>query len=274
MSLFMTQMELEKKRLEKQIQTAQNCLALSPEGSLSVRKRKRGTSYYQNTMFRQDEKRKKKQTNITLNQQLVKQLTEKALQKKLLSQAQFNLHHLNKLLENYSSASLNEIASTLGSQYRDYMTERKKQYFKKLKLVPYSQAPKDPKVHIHETDCGELVRSKSEQIILNALTSYDQFITHYEEEFLYQVSVDGLKRIFPDFTIILPNGKRILWEHLGRLDDPNYCRRTALKLCLYQRNGYVIGDNLILTMDDNNGNISSVLVAQAIQQILTKVQEC
>ena len=58
---------------------------------------------------------------------------------------------------------------------------------------------------------------------------------------------------------------------LGPLGDPEYCKRNALKLCLYQRNGYVLGDNLIITMDDRNGNISSVLVAQAIQQILAKL---
>jgi hypothetical protein len=146
----------------------------------------------------------------------------------------------------------------------------KQEYLEKLQLLDYPKAPFDPRFHVHETECGEFVRSKSEQIILNALTLCIEFVTHYEEEFLYSVGVDGLGRVYPDFTIILPNGKRIIWEHFGRLDDPNYCRRNALKLCLYQRNGYVLGDNLIITMDDNQGNISSALVAQAIQQILSK----
>ncbi|MBR5315946.1 MAG: hypothetical protein IKU44_04060 [Firmicutes bacterium] len=271
MDNFIAQMELEKKRLEKQVDYAQKVITLSPEGTLSIRQRKRGITYYRNTFVIKNAKKKKVQTNITWDRKLVRQLTEKLVQRKILRRAQSNLFYLNKLIERYQSTTVDEMIRLLGNAYQEYYQERKDAYLKEQREKPYPKAPFNPKYHIHETDCGEMVRSKSEQIILNALTAYSQFVTHYEEEFLYREGVDGLERVFPDFTIILPNGKRIIWEHLGRLDDPEYCRRTALKLCLYQRNGYVVGDNLILTMDDYKGNVSSTLILRAVNQILAKI---
>ena len=271
MNQFISQMVLEQKRLERQIENAKEKLTLSPEGTLSVRKRKSGNSYYRNTVIMKGSIRKKKQTNITPDKTLIYQLTEKIIQKQILLRAQCNLFYLNKLISKYLPTTSAEILSTLGPQYQSYLEERKQKFLKERERAPYPKAKFDPKAHIHETDCGELVRSKSEQIILNTLTSHTEFITHYEEEFLYKESVEGLNRVYPDFTIILPNGKRLIWEHLGRLDDPVYCQRTALKLCLYQRNGYVIGDNLILTMDDHLGNVSSTLILKAIQQVLAKL---
>lgn len=271
MSAFVTQMKLEKERLEWQVANAAKKLDAAPEGSLTVRKRKRGTSYYRNIETRKGSERIRKQMNITGNPGLIQQLTEKILQKMILLRGQRNLHYLNKLLENYQPTEIHLVKSELGNQYQEAYEMLTGTYLEQLRRLDYPKASFDPRFHVHETDCGELVRSKSEQIILNALTPHNEFVTHYEEEFLYEVYVEGLGRVYPDFTIILPNGKRIIWEHFGRLDDPVYCKRNALKLCLYQRNGYVLGDNLIITMDDKNGNISSALVAQAINQILAKL---
>lgn len=272
MDQFLVLLELEKIRLEKQVSVAEKKLSVSPEGSLSVRRRKQGISYYRNVSVQKGAVRKRKQINITLNQNLVIQLTEKLMQRKILVYAKCNLLYLKKLISHYHSTSPDEVQKELGNQYQQALKERKLQRMKELREKPYPKAPFNPKYHVHETDCGELVRSKSEQIILNTLTGYDEFVCHYEEEFVYSVEVEGLKQVYPDFTIILPDGRRVIWEHFGRLDEPEYCYKAALKLCLYQQNGYVIGENLIITMDDKNGNVSSSLILQAIQQqILAKI---
>lgn len=271
MNSFIRQLELERRRLEAQIEQATKKLDSAPEGSLSIRRRKRGTSYYRNTVTRKGKDQLQKQTNITTDSHLIQQLTDKVIQKKILGRAQHNLLYLGRLLDNYNPTEIDEIKLELGEQYLEALEKRKQEFLAKQRLLDYPKAPYDSRYHVHETDCGEFVRSKSEQIILNALTPHTQFVTHYEEEFIYKVPVEGLNRVYPDFTIILPNGKRIIWEHWGRLDDPEYCKRNALKLCLYQRNGYVLGDNLIITMDDHQGNVSSALVTQAIQQILSKM---
>lgn len=271
MSPFVREMKLEKRRLEWQIANAVKRLDTAPEGSLSIRKRKKRNSYYRNSVTHRGSEKIEKQINITGNSGLIRRLTDKVIQKKILLRGQRNLFYLNKLLDHYHATEVSAIKMELGEQYQEAFRMLREEYLATLRKIDYPKAPFDSRYHIHETDCGELVRSKSEQIILNALTPHCEFIIHYEEELLYEVGVEGVGRVYPDFTIILPNGKRIIWEHWGRLDDPEYCKRNALKLCLYQRNGYVLGDNLIITMDDNNGNVSSLLIAQAIEQILAKL---
>lgn len=195
------------------------------------------------------------------------QLTDKLIQRRIFSRSQNNLFYLNKLRNHYVPADFNSVSIQLGPSYNHVIQQQRKQHLEQWRNMPYSKAPYDSRYHIHETDSGELVRSKSEQIILNTLYAYP-LVVHYEEEFLYKNAVPGINRCYPDFTIILPDGSRIIWEHLGRLDDPEYCRRVAIKLNLYQQNGYVIGKNLILTMDDDKGNISSALVIDAIEHYI------
>ena len=270
MNTFMKQLDLEIRRQEKYLATAKHRIALAPVGSLLARKRKKKTDYYHVT----DEKKKgkepkriRKQTNINPDQALILQLTDKLIQQRILRRSQNNLFHLRKLRNHYTPADFNSVLEGLSSSYNHVIEQQKKQKLEQWRNMPYPKASFDSRFHIHETDSGELVRSKSEQIILNTLYAYP-LIVHYEEEFLYKVGVPGINRCFPDFTIILPDGSRIIWEHLGRLDDPGYCQRTAAKLNLYQQNGYVIGKNLIITMDDDKGNISSSLVIDAIEHYI------
>ena len=256
MHTFIKQLEVEIRRQEKYHTLAKRRIALAPEGSLLARKRKVKTDYYhvveEKTKGKQPSRRRR-QININHNQSLILQLTDKLIQQKVLRRSFQNLFYLKKLQQHYVPSDFNE--------------KQKQQYMEQWQKMPYPKAPYDPRFHIHETDSGELVRSKSEQIILNTLFAYP-LVVHYEEEFLYKIGVPGITRCYPDFTIILPDGSRILWEQFGRLDDPEYCKRTAAKLNLYQQNGYVIGKNLIITMDDNKGNISSSLIIDAIEHYI------
>ena len=272
MSNFLEQLTLEIKRQEKIYSTAESKLVSAPDGSLTIRNRKRKKDFYLNLEDRKSQPRKRKQININDNQKLILQLTDKLIQQKRLLRSKTNLLYLNKLYRKYQSTDLQHISANLGSTYQQALNIHRQEQINKQKQQPYPKAKFDPRFHVHETDQGELVRSKSEQIILNALYPYN-LVVHYEEEFIYKYPVEGLNRVFPDFTIILPNGERIIWEHLGRLDNPEYCYRTALKLNLYQQNGYVLGENLIITMDDHKGNISSSCILHAIQEhILPKLQ--
>lgn len=270
MHSFLKLIDLELRRQEKYLATAKHRIALAPRGSLLARKRKKKTDYYQvvdEKKKKGDDKRKRKQINITPNQELILQLTDKLIQQRILRRSLKNIFYLKKVKDNYLPADFNSVSAQLGASYDQVIRQQKKQHLEQWRNMPYPKAPFDARYHIHETDSGEMVRSKSEQIIMNTLYTYP-LVVHYEEEFLYKNGVPGINRCYPDFTIILPDGSRIIWEHLGRLDDPEYCRRVAIKLNLYQQNGYVLGKNLIITMDDDKGNISSALVIDAIEHYI------
>ncbi|MBR1397518.1 MAG: ATP-dependent DNA helicase RecQ [Selenomonadaceae bacterium] len=82
---------------------------------------------------------------------------------------------------------------------------------------------------IYKTADGNFVRSKSEVIISDLL--YCANINYNYEEKLYY---DGKKFILPDFTIYLPDGKKIFWEHIGMIGNEEYDSKWIKKLDIYE----------------------------------------
>jgi hypothetical protein len=86
---------------------------------------------------------------------------------------------------------------------------------------------------IHRTIGGLLVKSKSEVAVGNILHGLVDSVggtMAYERTFACN---DG-SWLSPDFTIDLPHGQRILWEHLGMLPDGEYDARWEEKLAKYR----------------------------------------
>lgn len=95
----------------------------------------------------------------------------------------------------------------------------------------------------HLTLHGEYVRSKSEALLANLLF-YHGIPYEYEKA----VDLKGYT-IHPDFTITLPDGAKLFWEHLGMLDDPVYAKKWAIKNQTYLQSGIAEGNGLIITRD-------------------------
>ena len=96
-----------------------------------------------------------------------------------------------------------------------------------------------------KTRRGEYVRSKSEKILADYF--YDNHIPYnYEPRFEFY----GNKNKYPDFVLLnVRKRKTIYWEHLGRVGEIDYATRNFGKLIDYERNGLILGDNLIVTME-------------------------
>lgn len=105
---------------------------------------------------------------------------------------------------------------------------------------------------IFHTQRGEDVRSKSEQTIADVLFQY-----HIEYEYESDFSISGFR---PDFIIWDSiRGMPVIWEHLGKLTDYKYVSDTLSKLKAYERAGFYINYNLILTFEfySNNPNVTA-----------------
>jgi hypothetical protein len=92
---------------------------------------------------------------------------------------------------------------------------------------------------VHRTTRGLLVKSKSEVAVANIL---HEFVDKAAGSMAYEQTFtchDG-SWLSPDFTIDLPDGRRILWEHLGMLLDQNYDAHWADKLARYQASGVML----------------------------------
>ena len=113
---------------------------------------------------------------------------------------------------------------------------------------------------IHRTARGELVRSKSEVAIANALY-YHHIDYEYEPELKLE---DKIKR--PDFKVEdYDTGVVWYWEHCGMMTDPQYRKRWEDKKKFYEKNGIVEGKNLIVTYDEDNGGIDTELIEKIIK---------
>jgi len=108
-----------------------------------------------------------------------------------------------------------------------------------------------------------MVRSKTELIIadklFNAGIAYD-----------YEKPLDGSirkGRIFPDFSFADAAGDLIIWEHFGRMDDPQYVRGHEWKMKWYSDNGFIEGENLFLSTETLDSGIDSSELERIIEQI-------
>ncbi|MDD4431055.1 MAG: AAA family ATPase [Bacteroidales bacterium] len=154
-------------------------------------------------------------------------------------------------LRNYSLMEFSDIA------------RRFTNLFQKPKIVEYKKNFYEAGL-IHKTARGELVRSKSEVIIADAL--FDNNIDYAYEKDL-NLGVDGIKS--PDFTIEdAESGVLYYWEHCGMMTDENYRRRWEIKREIYAKHGIVEGDNLIVSYDDENGGIDSHVIRKLIDKYL------
>ena len=84
---------------------------------------------------------------------------------------------------------------------------------------------------IYSTTKGDLVRSKSEVIIANLLYQYG-IDYEYESKLKYDQDKPAIE---PDFTIILSNGEKIYWEHLGMLGLEGYDNSWLKKQEIYNK---------------------------------------
>jgi hypothetical protein len=120
---------------------------------------------------------------------------------------------------------------------------------------------------VHRTLRGELVRSKSELVIANYLHQ-NGLAYLYERELVGTVDPDHLR---PDFSFVTDAGDVILWEHLGMLDRPDYRQAWEWKRSWYERNGFVVGQNLFTTEERNGLDMRSVeATAAAVQAALER----
>ena len=83
---------------------------------------------------------------------------------------------------------------------------------------------------IHQALTGDMVRSKSEVIIANLL--HERGIEFRYEKPLY-ATAEGTMYL-PDFTLLW-RGEEYYWEHLGRLDLPEYREKWAFKEQWYHK---------------------------------------
>lgn len=114
------------------------------------------------------------------------------------------------------------------------------------------------------TEKGECVRSKSEKILADKL--YMMKIPYLYEVPLY---LQGYGYIKPDFTVLNKRTrKEYYWEHLGMMDDEEYCEKAIKKIETFEKNGIFPGENLILTYETRKHPLNIKIVEKLAEKYL------
>jgi ATP-dependent exoDNAse (exonuclease V) alpha subunit len=122
---------------------------------------------------------------------------------------------------------------------------------------------------IHKTLKGHMVRSKSELQI--ATTLYDLELA---ERYEYERPFVGEKRagaVRPDFSFADAAGDVIVWEHLGMLTRPSYLKDWEWKRQWYLDNGFVEGETLFTTKDDERGGLDANIIRNVAEEIAGRI---
>ncbi|MBR2282252.1 MAG: hypothetical protein IJ863_06495 [Spirochaetales bacterium] len=143
--------------------------------------------------------------------------------------------------------------------------------------------------HKYETMRGDYVGSKSEVMIADRL--FQKGIPYvYEPAFNPSATIDKTDVMYDDFGNIIGYGsmdfdpwdsdtihpdfqvlnrrtrKVYFWEHLGKMDDPDYCKRNFNRFMRIIDAGYTIGEDLLVTHEDSR----HPLLPQSIDEIIDK----
>lgn len=119
-------------------------------------------------------------------------------------------------------------------------------------------------------DDGVKVKSRVEYIIYTKLreaeAKYKNFTFSYEK--LYEVKGKSFD-FHPDFTVEFFDGRKVYWEHLGKLTSREYLRMWDLRKKIYQDQGDL---SKILTTDELNG-ISDAKIGEIIDKLVLNTAE-
>lgn len=119
-----------------------------------------------------------------------------------------------------------------------------------------------PEEKRHATRMGFKVRSKSELTISEMLYEY-KLPTRYEQV----IVINGVEYA-PDFTIRRADGKIFYWEHEGLMNKASYRERQARKHLDYESVGIVPWRNLIVTYDNEYGDLDARIIESEIRNKL------
>ena len=204
-----------------------------------------------------------RQSDLAPIKKLVQKQYEERLQKALLA----NRSRLARFIKNYDYDFVDQVyqkSAFARKQYISPIIEPRDEFIKDWYehhpggMNPYEDPPE------RDTLRGEKVRTKSEQILAD--TFYRLGIPYqYEPEFVLN---NGYCK-YPDFVLLnVIQRKTYYWEHMGLTDEFDYATKNFKKLLVYERNGLILGENLILSLETEDMQLDMKMVDRKIREYL------
>lgn len=208
---------------------------------------------------------------------LILKVTRDAFNSRVCAVLVHDIEILSRMIDGFIPYDPDSIIAGMPDAYKEALDE-----YGDTAAVPVSMDKKDirPETPSENTvrmrnkypvSNGLIVRSKSEALIAEYLLAAG-IVFRYEQALnLVNTTWDdagfeyaATERVYPDFTIYLPDGSVIIWEHEGMMDSEEYQKRNLKKMMLYFRNGYYIPKNLIITMESSGKPLDTDAIRRII----------
>lgn len=185
------------------------------------------------------------------------------------TRAEENIRLLRALREGFRPCDFFSVQSEIEVKYR--FTDETSQWVMHSvqRNFPQSEKAEYRDELRHSTSFGLLVRSKNEAQIAEKLMHAG--LEFYYEKALVLLDQNNRKVVYhPDFTIMLPGGRRFYWEHKGLLNKADYLERDALRTYVYHKNGIYQPHNLIVTCDGPAGEYPGLEIGLIVDRLLRR----
>ena len=249
MPTFYLSIEEQLSILEKLQQKANSVLKSSPPGQLTVQK----CGSYTQFLYRPAGENASRQFIRRENQDFAKSLAQKAYTISFIKAASRQAEELKKLSSSASPRSASLMYHALARPFEKLTPERQALvtpyvlpddlYIQSFLATEYEKKGFFDGAPVILTENGERVRSKSEKIIADKLSSMG--IPYLYECPLYLKKIGW---IHPDFTLLdVRERTTVILEHFGLMQDLSYVAQAMRKVDCYIYDGYVPGDRLLIT---------------------------
>lgn len=258
--------ELSKKEneLNKLLKVCEESNKNVPEGKIRIDNGKKKPHYYYRKNITDERGIYLNKNNI----EIAKRIIQKEYDEKVVKETIKQLNIIEKLKNDYKEDYLQEIYMKF-NPYRQALIDKRfqtnQEYVEEWLAEEYEGLGfdiNDDSDYYLDNDIR--VRSKSEILIGNALIRKG-IPFKYESP----ISFGRYDNVYPDFTCLNARTREVIvWEHLGKLGDEKYAGDNTKKIEKYILNGYILGRNLIITMESKNSQISSRVIEKTINDYL------
>lgn len=246
--------------LEDRLKLANIELKMCPEGTLSFVKRDGRGTFFQ--IINSGGKRLRKSINKAPD--FIRGLARKEYlikEKRLLEK---NIKVLREVMKSLVEPSPDNVLRSISRHLQGipeeyFFPEQNKDCWANQ---PYEMSNYKPEEKKHTTSRGLKVRSKSEVLIAEML-----YIFNIQFRYEQVIRINGIVLV-PDFTIKLPDGRIFYWEHCGLMSSKEYREHQKWKMEIYEKGDIVPWKNLIVTYDDEEGNINVGIIESEIKNKL------
>lgn len=207
-------------------------------------------------------------------EKLVQDYKQARFYKVRLKLLQHNRKVLKRAFDQLSDYSAEAIHRSLPSAYKclpddcftdDQLNELKRWVRARYRRNSYA-LPDNPNIACDGTE----TRSKGETIIYDNVY-YSDMAFLYDTFQKWKGRSGTVHNISPDFLFKCKDGTLLVWEHLGLLGNGRYSDNIIEKLNKYLDCGFVIGDNLIITSDNVDGNTNELAILDTLEMVYRRV---